>query len=84
VVALVCDNQLFVKPTGKGRVFIGDVAEAPPYPGAKLYFLVEDRLEDRKWLSELIRITVCDIPDPKPSRPKSRRAPPRPLRRTPL
>jgi TfoX/Sxy family transcriptional regulator of competence genes len=25
VVALVCDNQLFVKPTEEGRAFIGDV-----------------------------------------------------------
>jgi TfoX/Sxy family transcriptional regulator of competence genes len=83
VVALVCDNQLFVKPTGKGRVFIGPVAETPPYPGAKLHFLIEDRLDDRKWLSELIRITAREIPDPKPARPPSRRAPPRKVRRIP-
>ena len=38
VVALVCDNQLFVKPTKAGRSFIGDVVEAPAYPGAKPSF----------------------------------------------
>ena len=32
VVALVCDNQLFVKPTEGGRGALGDVVEAPPYP----------------------------------------------------
>ncbi len=58
VVALVCDNQLFVKPTEKGKAYIGDVVEAPPYPGAKPYFLVEDRVEDREWISQLIRITT--------------------------
>ncbi len=58
VVALVCDSQLFVKPTEKGRVYIGDVVEAPPYQGAKQYFLIEDRFEDREWISELIRITT--------------------------
>ena len=44
VVALICDNQLFIKPTHAGRSFIGDVVEAPPYPGAKNSFLVEDKI----------------------------------------
>jgi TfoX/Sxy family transcriptional regulator of competence genes len=50
VVALVCDNRLFVKPTAGGRAYIGDVVEAPPYPGAKMYFLIEDAFEDRDWI----------------------------------
>jgi TfoX/Sxy family transcriptional regulator of competence genes len=65
VIALICDNQLFVKPTEGGRSFIKDVAEAPPYPGAKLYFLIEDRIDDREWLSHLIRITVKELPESK-------------------
>lgn len=32
VVALICDNQLFIKPTASGKSFIGNVKEAPPYP----------------------------------------------------
>jgi TfoX/Sxy family transcriptional regulator of competence genes len=70
VAALVCDNRLFVKPTEGGRVFIGDVVEAPPYPGAKLSFLIEDRLEDRDWISELVRITAAELPEPKPRKKK--------------
>ena len=81
VVALVCDNQLFVKPTEKGKDYIGDVVEAPPYPGAKQYFLVEDRLEDREWLSGLIRITAREIPNSKPKISRRRRTTPRTLRR---
>lgn len=65
VVALICDDQLFVKPTEAGRVFIEDVVEAPPYPGAKMYFLIEDRCENRAWLSELIKITANELPAPK-------------------
>lgn len=65
VVALVCDDQLFVKPTEGGRAFIGDVVEAPPYPGAKPSFLIEDKLEEREWISELVRITVKELPAPK-------------------
>ena len=68
VVALVCDNRLFVKPTVGGRAFIGDVVEAPPYPGAKLSFLIDDRVEDREWISNLIRITYKELPEPKPKK----------------
>ncbi len=65
VVALVCDNQLFIKPMEKGRFFIGNVYEAPPYPGAGMYFLIEDAFEDREWISGLIRITADQLPPPK-------------------
>ena len=70
VVALVCDNQLFVKPTPGGRAFIGEPTEAPAYPGAKKSFLIEDAFEDRDWISELIRITAQELPAPKPKKPK--------------
>lgn len=65
VVALVCDNQLFIKPTEGGRLFIGDVVEAPAYTGAKLSFLIDDRVEDRQWISDLIRITYEELPEQK-------------------
>jgi TfoX/Sxy family transcriptional regulator of competence genes len=61
LVALVCDNQVFVKPTEAGRRFIGEVVEAPPYPGAKNSFLIEDKFEDREWFSELIATTEKEL-----------------------
>ena len=64
VVALICDNQLFVKPTRSGKEFIGDVVEAPPYKGAKPSFLIEDQIEDAEWLSELIVLTEKELPRP--------------------
>ncbi len=73
VVALICDNQLFVKPTESGRNYIGKVKEAAPYPGAKLHFLIGDKVEDRVWLGELIRLTAEELPLPKPKRPKSKK-----------
>jgi len=73
VVALVCDNQLFTKPTEAGRIHIGDVIEAPPYPGAKNYFLIEDAFEDREWISDLIRMTAQELPAPKPRKKKAKR-----------
>ena len=72
VVALLCDNQLFIKPTKAGRAFIGDVVEAPPYPGAKLSFLIQDEIENREWLSQLIRLTEAELPAPKPKKKKKK------------
>jgi TfoX/Sxy family transcriptional regulator of competence genes len=66
VVALVCDNQLFVKPTPAGKAILGRPAEAPPYPGAKLYYLIDDRIDDGDWLSRLIAKTAQELPAPKP------------------
>jgi TfoX/Sxy family transcriptional regulator of competence genes len=67
---LVCDNKLFIKPTLSGRKFIGEIIEAPPYPGAKPSFLISDKLDDRDWLKKLVRITVKELPEPKPKRKK--------------
>ena len=72
IFGVLCDNRLFIKPTSAGRAFIGDVVEAAPYEGAKPSFLIEEKLEDRKWLSELIRLTVKELPEPKPQKAKKK------------
>jgi TfoX/Sxy family transcriptional regulator of competence genes len=70
---LVCDNKLFIKPTQSGREYIVDVVEEAPYPGAKPSFLIEEKLEDRDWLQKLVDITVKELPEPKPKKPKERK-----------
>ncbi|MFA5086888.1 MAG: TfoX/Sxy family protein [Candidatus Paceibacterota bacterium] len=65
VVALICNNQLFVKPTLDGKRFIKNVNEQSPYPGAKSHFLIEDEIDDKEWLIELIKITAGELPEPK-------------------
>jgi TfoX/Sxy family transcriptional regulator of competence genes len=67
--AMLADNRFLIKPTESGRKFIKDVVEASPYPGAKPCFLIEN-LDDREWLSELVRITVKELPEPKPKKKK--------------
>ncbi|RZL35824.1 MAG: TfoX family protein [Pedobacter sp.] len=67
---LICDNKLFIKPTDSGRRFIGNVVEVPPYEGAKPSFLIEDKIEDSEWLSELVSISVKELPAPKPKKKK--------------
>lgn len=74
VVALVCDDMLYVKITDPGKVYAGErSAEGIAYPGAKPSMQIDDdSLEDREWLAELIRITALALPDPKPK--KARRS----------
>lgn len=60
--AVICDDQLFVKPTDAGRTFIGDeLVEAPAYPGAKPSFRIDEMLEEPDRLSELVRVTVGEL-----------------------
>ena len=66
VVALICDNQLFVKPTNAGKEYIGDFIEAPAYPGARPSLLIQDQIDNAEWLSKLILITEKELPKPKP------------------
>ena len=73
VVALVCDNQLFVKPTQGGRSMIGTPVEAPPYKGAKPYFLIDDKLDDSEWITDLIQITTTETPAPLPKKATTKR-----------
>ena len=66
VIALVCDNQLFVKPTPEGRALLGVVSEHPPYPGAKPHFRLGDEVDDRELLRCLFMATAHALPPPKP------------------
>jgi len=72
VVAFVCDDNLYIKPTTAGRQFIKDLQEAPAYPGSKLYFLIStDYWDDKEWLAELITRTAAELPLPKPKKKKN-------------
>ncbi len=67
VVALVCNDILYVKITEPGKMFVGkEYLEGFPYPGAKAAIRVApEQLEDDEWLSELIQITAENLPLPK-------------------
>lgn len=72
VVALICDDMLFVKITEEGKNFVGNYyQEGEAYPGAKPSMLIEEeKIEDREWLTALIRITADNLPEPKPKKMK--------------
>jgi len=64
LVALVCDDQLFMKINPAGRAWLGDaIDEAPPYPGAKPSFRVDpERWDDAEWIAGLVRVTWGELP----------------------
>ncbi len=72
VVAFVCDNQLYVKPTAEGRSVLRALAEHSPFPGAKPHFRIDAELEDRELLQRLLRATAEALPAPRPKAAKHR------------
>lgn len=72
VIAFVCDNRVYMKPTDAARTVLGTVHEAPAYPGSRMYFRLGDELDDRPLLQRLFLATARELPLPKP------KAPPRP------
>ena len=71
LVALVCDDQLYLKPTDAARRVLGTVVEAKPYPSAKPCFLIDaDAWEDRDRLATLLAITADALPAPRAKRPR--------------
>jgi TfoX/Sxy family transcriptional regulator of competence genes len=75
VVALVCDDTLYLKPTPAALALVTDPHMAPPYPGAKPHIQVEDELDDPERLSRLIAAVARDLPPPKPKAPPKPRKP---------
>lgn len=69
IIALICDDRLFLKPTDAGREVLGDPEMGPPYPGAKEHFVVpESVITDSEKLAELLQVTKDALPAPKPKR----------------
>lgn len=69
IFALICDNQLFIKITKAGRTLGPDLQTAPPYEGAKDYFLIETT-DDRAFLTELVTASCEELPEPRPKKGK--------------
>ena len=64
IFGLICDNTFFVKPTEPVRQMLRTEEMRPPYDGAKPYFYIED-VDDRDYLSSLVKATCAALPKPK-------------------
>lgn len=77
VVALICDDTLFIKITREGKEFAKETLddkykEGAAYPGAKPWMQIDaDLLEERNWISALIKITEMNLPEPKVKKKKA-------------
>lgn len=69
IFALICDNQLFIKITEAGKKMRPTLPMAPPYEGAKDYFLMED-IDDSAFLTEFVMATCKELPMPKAKKEK--------------
>ncbi|MCI9421313.1 competence protein TfoX [Lachnospiraceae bacterium WCA-9-b2] len=71
IFGVICEDQLFLKITKAGQEIRPELPEAPPYKGAKNYFLVED-VEDAEALTKLVKATYEELPEPKPKKRKTK------------
>ena len=73
VVALICDDRLFVKPTPGALALMPGATMAPPYTGAKPHILAETALDDPDPVAQALRAVLADLPPAKPKKPKVRK-----------
>ena len=67
IFGLICDNGFYIKSTEAARPLLRAVDMRPPYDGAKPHFYIED-VDDRDYLSSLVRATCSALPEPKPKK----------------
>jgi TfoX/Sxy family transcriptional regulator of competence genes len=70
VVALICDDILYVKPTPGALALVANPEMAPPYPGAKDHIRLESALDEPDLMIAALRAVAADLPVPKPKTPK--------------
>lgn len=76
VVAFVCDNSVFVKPSAASTRLAPDLPQRPPYSCAKNYPVADELLDDSDVMRNLILETAKLMPLPKPRKPARRKRAP--------
>jgi len=74
VVALACDNSLFVKPVASTNALTASLPQSSPYPGAKSHVVADALLDEPEQLCKLLLATEKALPVPKAKTPKKRKA----------
>lgn len=74
VVALACDNSLFVKPVAQTDALTAGLTLSSPYPGAKPHVVADALLDEPEQLCKLLLATEKALPAPKTKAPKKRSA----------
>jgi len=71
VVAFVCDDTLFIKPTPAALARLPNTERAPAYPGSKDYIVASELLDDPDLCTRALRAVQSDAPPPKQKKPKT-------------
>lgn len=69
IFGLICDDCFYLKPTEVLGSMLHTIDMRPPYNGAKDYYYIAD-VDDRDYLSSLVRETCKVLPEPKPKKRK--------------
>lgn len=74
IVAFICDDTLFLKPTPSALALLPDMEQGPCYPGSKPYLILTETLEDPDLAIRALRAVAADAPAPKPKAAKKPKA----------
>ena len=74
VVAFVCDDTLFIKPTPGATAILPDAERGPAYPGSKDYIIGSEALDDPDLCARALRAVAADAQPPKPKKPRKPKA----------
>lgn len=70
-VGLVCNDQLYLKPTDAGRQLMREAREGAPFPGAQPHLVLSpDDWDDRLLMGQIVRATFEALPPVKPVKPR--------------
>lgn len=70
VIALICDDTLFLKNIPEAAALLPGAELAPPYPGAKPHLVASPWLDEPEILAEAARAVARAVPIPKPKKPR--------------
>ena len=66
---LICDGQLFIKPTDAARAALRAPAEGIPYPNARPHLrIAPEDLDDPAQMVRILSLTVANLPKKAPRR----------------
>jgi len=68
MVALICDDTLYLKPTPGALALLPDTEQAPPFSRAKPYLMLTDALDDPDLVARALRAVASESPPPKPKK----------------
>lgn len=73
VIALVCDDTLYLKPVPAALALFPEAETGAPYPGARPHLVGDPLLDDPERLCGLARAILDALPPAKPKTPRKRK-----------